>query len=86
MIPLATDFLANTGNTVSMIYTYKGSVATYNDLPSDPDVGDVYMVESADVSQNIEPGDDVMWNGAEWELLNSVISSEDIDAIIETIS
>ena len=86
LISLATSFLANTGNTVSSIYTYKGSVSTYADLPNDANIGDVYMVETADASHNIAAGDDVMWNGSEWELLNSVISSDDIDSIIETIS
>lgn len=84
-ISLATNFLANTGNSVAMIYTYKGSVASYGNLPANPEVGDVYMIETANSTHNIEPGDDVMWNGSEWELLNAVISSEEIDTIINAI-
>lgn len=85
-ISIATSFLAATGNSVSMIYTYKGSVATYSALPNDANVGDVYMIETADSANNIAAGDDVMWNGSEWELLQTVISSDEIDTIIDSIS
>lgn len=86
-ISIATSFLAATGNSVAMIYEYMGSVATYADLPeSGMNAGDVYMIEAADPTHNIAAGDDVMWNGSEWELLNAVISSDDIDTIIDSIS
>jgi hypothetical protein len=86
-ISIATSFLAATGNTVSMIYEYMGSVSTYSDLPAGTSVnaGDVYMVQTADPTHNIAAGDDVMWNGSEWELLDSVISSDEIDTIIDSI-
>lgn len=87
MISIATTFLAATGNTVSMIYEYMGSVSTYADLPSGGmTAGDVYMIETADTTHNIAAGDDVMWNGTEWELLQAVISSDEIDTIIDSIS
>ena len=86
-ISIATSFLAATGNSVSMIYTYMGSVATYSDLPeSGMNAGDVYMIQTADSTHGIAAGDDVMWNGSEWELLNAVISSDEIDTIIDSIS
>lgn len=86
-ISIATSFLAATGNSVAMIYEYMGSVATYADLPeSGMNTGDVYMIQTADAEHNIAAGDDVMWNGSEWELLNAVISSDDIDTIIDSIS
>jgi len=87
-ISIATNFLAATGNMASMIYEYMGSVATYADLPAGTEVnaGDVYMIQAADPTHNIAAGDDVMWNGAEWELLQSVISSDEIDTIIDSIS
>lgn len=85
-ISIATSFLAATGNAVAMVYTYKGSVDTYAELPTDANAGDVYMIETADATHNIAAGDDVLWNGAEWELLNAVISSDEIDTIIDSIS
>lgn len=85
-ISIATSFLAATGNSVSMIYNYMGSVQTYASLPASPAVGDVYMIEQADETENIAAGDDVMYNGSEWELLQTVISSDEIDTIIDSIS
>lgn len=70
-----------------MIYEYMGSVATYSDLPeSGMNAGDVYMIQTADSTHGIAAGDDVMWNGSEWELLQAVISSDEIDTIIDSIS
>ena len=87
MISIATSFLANAGNTIASIYTYKGSISTYANLPtSGMDTGDIYTIQTADPSNNIAAGDDVMWNGSEWELYTAVISSDEIDSIIETIS
>lgn len=86
MIPIATSFLANAGNSVAMVYVYKGSVSTYADLPEDAQIGDIYMIDTADSEHDIAADDDVMWNGTEWELLSTVISSAEIDTIINTIS
>lgn len=86
-ISIATSFLAATGNTVSVIYEYMGSVASYSALPTNGmNAGDVYTVQTADATHNIAAGDDVMWNGSEWELLNAVISSDEVDTIIDSIS
>lgn len=49
-------------NAISTVYKYKGSVATYADLPSsDLSVGDVYNVEST--------GDNYAWTGSAWDKL-----------------
>jgi len=49
-------------NKVTSVYRYKGSVATYNDLPSAGlTVGDVYNVESN--------GSNYAWNGTTWDNL-----------------
>lgn len=85
-ISIATAFLANQGNTVSMVYSFKGSVPTYADLPtSGMNAGDVYMILSYDTEHYISAGDDVMWNGTGWEILQAVISSAEIDQIIDSI-
>lgn len=68
MIPISTTFLAATGNSAAMVYRYVGSVTAYSDLPESGMVaGDVYKVETADAEHSISAGDDVLWNGAEWE-------------------
>lgn len=86
-IPLSTCYLSAFGNTVSLVYTFKGNVPNYASLPTeDVNAGDVYMVLSADPDHYIQAGDDVMWNGSGWEILQAVISSAEIDEIINSIS
>lgn len=86
-ISITTSFLAATGNSVGMIYNYRGSVNAYANLPTtNVKAGDVYMILSADAAHNIAAGDDVLWNGAEWEILTSAISSFEIDQIINNVS
>lgn len=77
-ISLACSFLANYQNNTTMVFAYQGSVATMEDLPEDPNAGDVWTVE--------ETGNDYLWNGAEWELFSQVITDLQIDAIIDSIS
>ena len=51
---------------ISSVYKYKGSVATYQDLPStDLTVGDVYNVES--------DGSNYAWNGSVWDKLGGEV-------------
>ena len=55
---------------LTMVYQYKGSVATYADLPTTGQkVGDVWNVETADPDHGIKAGDNVAWDGAQWDTL-----------------
>ena len=55
---------------LTTVYQYKGSVATYADLPTTGQkVGDVYNVETADPDHGIKAGDNVAWDGAQWDIL-----------------
>lgn len=55
---------------LTTVYKYKGSVATYADLPTTGQkVGDVWNVETADPDHGIEAGDNVAWDGAQWDAL-----------------
>lgn len=55
---------------VSAVYRFKGSVETYDDLPSTGNViGDVYNIETADASHDINAGDNVAWTGTAWDKL-----------------
>lgn len=55
---------------LTTVYQYKGSVATYADLPTTGQkVGDVWNVETADPDHGIKAGDNVAWNGAQWDIL-----------------
>lgn len=72
---------------------YKGTVATFAELPTAAVVGDMYNVTSADASHDVKAGDNVVWNGTSWDVLSGivdlsncvqasdVISNADIDAI-----
>lgn len=55
---------------LATVYKYKGSVETYADLPtSGQQVGDVWNVETADPDHGIKAGDNVAWDGAQWDIL-----------------
>lgn len=55
---------------LTTVYQYKGSVATYADLPTTGQkVGDVWNIETADPDHGIKAGDNVAWDGAQWDIL-----------------
>ena len=55
---------------LTTVYQYKGSVATYANLPTTSQkVGDVWNVETADPDHGIKAGDNVAWDGAQWDTL-----------------
>ena len=55
---------------LTTVYQYKGSVATYTYLPTTGQkVGDVWNVETADPDHGIKAGDNVAWDGAQWDIL-----------------
>lgn len=55
---------------LTTVYQYKGSVAIYADLPTTGQkIGDVYNVETADPDHGIKAGDNVAWDGAQWDIL-----------------
>lgn len=59
---------------VAGVYHYKGSVATYGDLPSaDVAAGDVYNVAAADAEHDIKAGDNVAWTGTAWDVLAGTV-------------
>lgn len=48
------------------LYKIKGSVESREDLPSDPEVGDVYDIQN-------EGGMNVVWTGTEWDNLGQLV-------------
>ena len=59
---------------ISTIYRYKGSVATYGQLPvASQVVGDVYNIATKDASHGIKAGDNVAWNGTYWDNLSGYV-------------
>ena len=50
---------------LSNAYKYKGSVPTYQDLPSTAESGDVYNVVKGDKEIGVADGANFAWNGSE---------------------
>lgn len=86
---------------VSSALKYKGSKNTYAELPvSENVVGDVWNIVQADPSHNVKAGDNVAWNGTDWDVLSGAvdlsgyvqnsdlveITTEEIDDIIDGLS
>lgn len=72
------------GTKLTSVYSYKGSKATFAELPTDAALGDVWNVEEA--HNNTPAGTNWAWNGTEWDALGGSIdlskyyTKEDIDA------
>ena len=58
-------------SSISGVYTYKGSVASYDALPDDAEVGDVYNVEAA--YGNYPAGTNYAWDGTKWDALGGSV-------------
>lgn len=58
-------------NSLSDIYTFKGSVETYDDLLAiqNPNVGDVYNVKQEDTEHGVAAGSNFVWDGTVWDNL-----------------
>lgn len=56
---------------ISSVYSYKGSKATYAELPSDAAAGDVWNVEGA--HDNHPAGTNWAWTGTAWDALGGAI-------------
>lgn len=54
-----------TRSEISSVYKFKGSVATYNDLPTGATVGDVYNVT--------DTGANYAWDGSAWDKLSETV-------------
>lgn len=65
---------SGSGSSSANVFTYKGSVATYNDLPSlDNKVGDVYNV--------LDTGKNFAWDGITWDDLGGDSFGSGIDLL-----
>lgn len=74
---------------VASTFHYKGTVATYAELPTEGmAVGDVYNITAADKDNGIKAGDNVAWNGTGWDVLAGTVdlsaysTTEEINAAI----
>lgn len=73
------------------VYTYKGTVNTYAQLPTTGmQVGWVYNIGAADKTHGIKAGDNVVWDGTGWDVLagdvdlSDYLLAADVTAITNT--
>ncbi|MBQ9020599.1 MAG: hypothetical protein IJ113_01090 [Eggerthellaceae bacterium] len=57
----------------SRAYKPMGTVQTYADLPSNPEIGDVYDVVQADPTHGIKAGDNIVWTSGGWDVLSGIV-------------
>jgi hypothetical protein len=71
---------------LAAVLEWKGSVETFDDLPSNPQVGDVYNIVQEDADNDIPAGGNVAWDGSAGDVLGPLvqfngISNTEIDAL-----
>ena len=59
---------------ITNIYKFKGTKTNYADLPTtDRVTGDVWNITNANAEHGIKAGDNVAWNGTEWDNLSGTV-------------
>lgn len=59
---------------LSSVFVYKGNVDSYAKLPTTNNkIGDTYNVIAADKTHGVSAGDNVAWNGEDWDVLSGTI-------------
>lgn len=73
------------GSLLGAVMTYKGQKANYTDLPAGGNkTGDTWNIQNAYPAAGVKAGDNVAWNGSEWDVLSgtidtSVFLTEEVD-------
>lgn len=58
---------------VASTFHYKGTKPTYAELPTEGNqIGDVWNIEQADPTHGVKAGDNVAWNGTDWDVLAGI--------------
>lgn len=60
-------------DSLAKMITYQGSVDNYSDLPTNPQVGYSYNVKNADKEHGVNAGDNLVWNGTDWDNFGGAI-------------
>lgn len=67
-----------TDSKISGVYHFKGTKNTYADLPTEGNkIGDVWNILEDDKDHNILAGDNVAWDGQEWDTLAGMVNLSD---------
>ena len=73
-------------DSISSSVVYKGAVDTYAALPTFNKVGDMYNVAHADSDHGIKAGDNVIWNGTDWDNTGGTIDTSTFAQIGSDVS
>ena len=66
---------------MTTVLKYKGSKDSYAELPAEGNaLGDVWNIAKADKTHNVKAGDNVAWNGENWDVL---AGTEDLSGYVE---
>lgn len=58
-------------------FVYKGSKTNFSDLPLMGNrIGDIWSIINKDEENGIRAGDNVSWNGTEWDILERIYVDE----------
>lgn len=70
---------------VSKAVKYKGSVKNYSDLPTNPEDGDMYNIENANIEHQINAGDNVVWiaDSGIWDNLGGFIDLSQLQVMMD---
>lgn len=61
---------------LSSVMSYKGQVQNYAALPNSGNkIGDIYNVVDADPTHQLRAGDNVAWNGTDWDVMSGWIDT-----------
>lgn len=68
---------------MTAVLKYKGSKDSYAELPAEDNaLGDVWNIAKADKTHNVKAGDNVAWNGENWDVL---AGTEDLSGYVEKV-
>ena len=72
---------------VSGAFHYKGSKDNYSDLPTSGNVtGDVWNIVNADAEHGVKAGDNVAWNGSDWDVLSGMVDLSDYLKVTDMVA
>lgn len=70
---------------LTTVYKYQGTVANFAELPTglgEGDIGKVWNITNADKAHGVNAGDNLAWNGTEWDNLAGVV---DLSGYVEKV-
>lgn len=71
-LSIAKDYTDEEIGKLGSVLEYKGN-STYENLPTENETGDVYNITADYAEKEIKAGDNVVWNGSDWDVLSGPV-------------